>query len=114
MFKTEFDGPYVLHIGVKSARDVEALQRTTMTVLDDRDSWEEWGEPLSSKPKGTKRHVMIERCSVPDLLDDFAWICGTSLVRPQPMREPWQRGCVAVITSKADFSEIVMTLDIPA
>jgi hypothetical protein len=80
-----------------------------ITIIEDRDSWEEWGEPKREHPDHPT-HVMLRHEHSQHLLTEVASILTVEPGLLVPMAFHRQCGTLACITPDDDWSEPIYTL----
>ena len=98
-----------MHVGTFDTARLRDSISPDITIIEDRDSWEEWGEAMTEHPDHPI-HVMLRNGDSLQLLAELAKIMDVEPGLLTPMAYHRQRGTLACITPDDDWSEPYFTL----
>lgn len=98
-----------MHVGTFNVDQLRDTVSDDVTIIEDHDSWEVWGEAMTEFPDHPV-HVMLRLDSTVELLAEMTNIFREEPHLLVPMAFHRQRGTVVCITPDDDWSEPIFTL----
>jgi hypothetical protein len=98
-----------MHVGTFDTTLMRDTVSSGITIIEDRDSWEEWGEPMRQHREHPV-HVILRHEHSQHLLAELASILAIEPGLLVPMAYHRQRGTLACITPDDDWSEPTLTI----